>query len=236
MPNLTDVLDLPQAAQRLGVSRSEMYRLIDSGAVDAHKFAGRWFISVEELRRTESAPRPVGRPFSPAASWALIRLLSHLDVPDLSASRRSQLRRHLREDTSQELAGRLRRRALRRTLFAHPSALPRLLNDPAVVPSGLSALEEVGADLTVAEASVAEGYVHDRDVTRLVAAHALTQEPHSTNLVLHVVDDAAHVPTRVGVAVPAMVALDLIESGDTRTAGAGWELWAQLLAEVRGGH
>ena len=235
MTDLSDALDVHQAAARLGVSRPEMYRLIGSGAVSAHKFADRWAIPVEAVRRAELSPRPIGRPFSIAASWALLRLVSHLDVPELSPSRRSQLRRHLRDDDDRELAGRLRARASRRSLFAHPSSLPRLLADRAIVPSGTSALDEVDADLVIGGAPPAEGYVHARDEASLFKAHSLMGGLGATNVLLHVVDDAVDVPLRVGVAVPAVVALDLIESGDPRSVGAGWTLWSQALAEVRRG-
>ncbi len=101
------------------------------------------------------------------------------------------------------------------------------------MPSGGSALEEVGADLVVAGGPV-EGYVPARDMDGLVGDHEMIDGSGPANVVLHVVVDGLEVPWRVGVAVPAAVALDLIEWGDPRSVGTGWALWAQALAEARG--
>lgn len=233
MSDLSNALDVDQAAQRLGVSRQGLYRLIADGAIDAHKFADRWVIPAAAVRRAELAPRPAGRPFSVPASWGLIRLMSHLDAPSLSRSRLAQLRRHLREDDPRRLAGRLRNRALRKGFFAHPSVLPRLLADPRVVPSGVSALEEVGADLVVGLGGPSEGYVAAGKMASLLRDFKMAKAAGVENVVLHVVDDSVDVPSRMRVAVPAVVALDLIESGDSRSVGAGWGLWADTLKAAR---
>lgn len=233
MVDLSQVLEVDEAAARLNVSRRELYRLIQEGALDAFEFAGRLAVPVEALRRLELAPRPVGRPFSPNAAWALLRMVSHLDVPELSASRRSQLRRHLRDGHPDDLAGRLRSRAARHAWFVHPSMQRRLLDDQRFLPSGLSALDAVGADLVASE-DVVEAYVEADALAAVADEVGALDEAAVRNVVLHVVGDLSWVPQRIGLAAPAVVALDLIESGDPRAVAAGHRLWREQLADYEG--
>lgn len=233
MADLSQVLQVDEAAARLNVSRRELYRLIHEGALDAFEFAGRLAVPVDALRRLELAPRPVGRPFSPSSAWALLRMVSHLEVHGLSASRRSQLRRHLRAGHPDDLAGRLRSRAARRSWFVHPSMHRRLLDDKRFVPSGFSALDAVGADLVASEDRV-EGYIEARQLAAAADEVGALDDSGIRNAVLHLVDDLAWLPQRMGLAAPAVVALDLIESGDPRAVAAGHKLWRHQLADFEG--
>lgn len=233
---MTDAVDVRAAARRLGVSRPEVYRLIATGQLEAHKFADRWLISAAALRRASLAPRPSGRPIAITAAWELLRLISLLEVSaEVSPSRRAQLRRHLRGDDERELAGRLRHRAARHPLFVHPAVMERLREDQRLLRSGEAALAEVGADLVAGSGREMEGYVLRRDVAGLVDTHDLLEGTGVDNVVLHVVPDSVAPPQRLGVAAPAVVALDLIESGNSRSVAAGWQLWRRELEQARRG-
>jgi excisionase family DNA binding protein len=245
MPDLAEVLDVPQVAERLHLSRYEVYRLIRSGTLDSHRHAGKILVPRDAVARLELAPRPAGRPFSATVSWALLTLLALHQHPDevsdttdeLSSSRHWQICRYLQETEADELAGRLRRRARRRAYFAHPSLRHELLADRRFAPAGISALARVHADLVAGRDAPAEGYISTADLDAVVEAYGLLDDAPTTNVIVHVVDDLELVPTFLDdrTATTPVVALDLIESGDPRTVEAGLELWHHTVGTYRRG-
>ena len=233
MQDLRDSVAADVAAERLGRSPHEVRRLLRAGHLCAHHRAGRWVVPMSEVRRLQRLPQPVGRPFSPGAAWALLTMLSGAEPGDLSAPRRSQLRRHLREADSRELAARLGRRATRSLVYGHPSMLKALAADPRVVPTGLTAAEHVGAHLVGVDDDQVEGYLAESDVAGLYDAYGLVEAETVANVVLSVVDDAAQVPRRSGMAAAPVVGLDLWESGDARASEQGQGLFTEALETFR---
>lgn len=229
MQDLRDSVAADVAAERLDRSPHELRRLLRAGQVCAHRRAGRWFVPVSEVRRLQRLPQPVGRPYSPSTAWALLAILSGKEPVGLSAPRRSQLRRHLREGEADDLAARLGRRANRRLMYAHPSVLEPLADDPRVVLTGLAVAEDAGAPLVAADSDDIEGYVGERDVAGLCSAFRLVDAEVVANVTLLVVDDAAQVPRRSKMAAAPVVALDLWESGDARASEEGQRLFAEAL-------
>lgn len=233
MQDLRDSVAADVAAGRLGRSPHELRRLLRAGQVCAHRRAGRWLVPVSEVRRLQRLPQPVGRPFSPGTAWALLAMLSGDEPGGLSAPRRSQLRRHLREGEADELAARLGRRANRRLMYTHPSMLGALADDPRVVLTGLAAAEDAGARLVAANSDDVEGYVGERDIAGLCSAFGLVDAEVIANVILLVVDDPAQVPHRSGIAAAPVVGLDLWESGDARASEEGQRLFADALEAFR---
>lgn len=215
----------------LGVSDHEVRRLLAAGDLPGSRLAGRWVLPVDGVRRWKRRPRSSGRPFSPSSSWAVLRLIEGEALDDgLSASRRWQLRQHLDHDPH-DLAAKLRRRADRRSCRAHSSVLVDL--EQLLLRSGVSAVEDVGADLIVRD-RVVEGYVSERDVKQLEVEFRLRDvDDYNANVVLHVVPAEIDLPFR-GHAPVGVVALDLIESGEPRAEDAGWRLWRDAVASAAG--
>jgi len=232
--DLRDSVAADVAAERLGRSPHEVRRLLRAGHLCAHRRAGRWFVPMSEVRRLQRLPQPVGRPFSPGSAWALLAVLAGDDPAGLSAPRRSQLRRHLRDADGPELAARLGRRATRRLVYAHPSMLDALAADPRVVLTGLAAAEHAGARLVGVDDDEVEGYVAESDIAGLYAAYGLVDAETVANVVLCVVDDPAQVPRRSGMAAAPVVGLDLWESGDARANEEGQRLFTEVLEAFRG--
>jgi hypothetical protein len=105
--------------------------------------------------------------------------------------------------------------------------LQELLHDPKVVPSGISAAHDHGADLMVLGG--AEGYVRSRDLPQLQKRYALNPDAGSdANVRLHVVDNAGEWLFRQRIAPAAVVAVDLIEHDEPRDHAAGAQLAARL--------
>ena len=176
----------------------------------------------------------MGRPFSPGSAWALLAELVGDDPTGLSAPRRSQLRRHLRDADGHELAARLGRCASRRLVYAHPSMLDNLAADPRVVLTGLAAAEHAGARLVGTGNDEVEAYVAESDVAGLYTAYGLVDAQTVANVVLRVVDDPAHVPRRSGMAAAPVVGLDLWESGDARASEEDQRLFTEVIEAFRG--
>jgi hypothetical protein len=230
--DLRDSVAADVAAQRLGRSPHEVRRLVRAGQVCAHRRAGRWFVPISEVRRLQRLRQPVGRPFSPGSAWALLAMLAG-DEPELSAPRRSQLRRHLHDAEIHELAARLGRRASRRLVYAHPSMLDALAADPRVVLTGLAAAEHAGARLVGADNDELEGYVAESDLAGLYVSYGLVDAETVANVVLHVTEDEAQVPRQSGMAAAPLAGLDLWESGDARASEEGQRLFAEALETFR---
>jgi hypothetical protein len=223
-------LSVREAAAELGVSPSAVRQLIAQGQVRSSKFAGRVVVDPDHLRQVGAATRPVGRPFSPAAAWVLLRLLAGQQPGPVSPSRLSQLRHHLRFDDPQHLAGRLRKRADLAFYHVHPSLLGDLAAEPGCVLAGRSAAERVGADLA-GDGGPLEVYLAPARADRLAHEYAadLDVSVGVANAVVRNVEPG-HVPLHEpGVAAAPVVALDLIESGEARAIGAGWSLWHDRL-------
>lgn len=107
---------------------------------------------------------------------------------------------------------------------AHPSDLPRILSEPGVVRSGVSAASDHGIDLLTP--GVIEAYVDRRRAEDLIRRYSLvpSDEP---NVILH----AVNVPRAVidCEVMPLGVAIvDLLEPGEPRAVAAARRAWKRL--------
>lgn len=220
-------LDSAEVAERLDVSSNEVRRLLASGDLLGIQRAGRWFVPEREVRRLELLPRRTGRPYTPAACWQLLGLLDGAQ-PDVSPQRAWQLRRHL-DGGPLDVAARLRGRATRRVLHVHRGLLADLLRADGATRSGISALEQVDADL-VTDAAQAELYVTPGRFDDLVDEYVAREDPLG-NVTIHVLPSAGLLP--LGEAgFRALVGLDLLESGEPRAVQVGHDLWTGALTRA----
>jgi excisionase family DNA binding protein len=189
-------IGVQEVAAQLGVTERRVRQLIDAGALPARRVAGR--LLVEEVGIPRS--RPVARPMSPRIAWAFIHLLSNETVPDISNRELSRLEgkyRTLLASPSPAVLLRswLRNRAQLLRVAVSPSEVRGLLEDPRLVPSGISdARSEMSAG------SEAEAYVRPGDVEHLMADH-LMAAVNPANVWLHVVDRPLARPGPLGLVV-----------------------------------
>lgn len=221
---MSDLLSIPEAAEELGLHPSRVRALAAAGTLPAVKIGKQWAVDRVAVARRLRGEHGAGRPLEPHNAWAILFLASG-DQPDwLSAKEVWRFRQLLRIDGLSRLAPRLGRRGKPRPLAAHPGELAYLLEDRALVRSGVSAAGSYELDLV--SGAEADGYITESRLGEFERAHAL--EPASmgaANVVVRVVPDSAwHFSPGRKVAPPAAVALDLLQDADPRSQRAGREL------------
>lgn len=226
MKSLTfDQVPVSEAAEMLEVHPSRVRALIGDGQLLAQKLSGRWFVDRRSLESRRSRPSVDGRPFSEANAWALL-CLSEGQQPDwISKWELSRLRRRLREDGLEKLAPRLRSRASRALFRAHRSLLPKLIDDPRLLPSGVSMAAEYQIDIV--DPNEFEAYVSPEDLEEVLEQNYL--EPSwEPNVIFHVAG-AQWLRRYLDHAMSAVVsALDLLEADDEKSRRAGRNCLARI--------
>jgi excisionase family DNA binding protein len=232
-----DPISVPEAARVLKLSPARVRAMASQGQLPAVKIGDRWLVerSAVEQRRRKKALR--GRRFTPRNAWALLLLASGEDAPKLDPSVRSRLRRALALEGLAALAPRLQDRSRVSIYRAHPGEVPYVLEDKALVPSGISAAGSMGIGLLAGRE--ADGYIAQSQLQRFVDEHALSPGGVDGNVRLRVVpgDVWRDLGSR-SIAPPAAVALDLADEPDPRSEAAGKKLVRQIdrqhRAQVRG--
>lgn len=145
----------------------------------------------------------------------------------LDPSVRSRLKRALALEGLGALAPRLQGRSQVSIYRAHPGEIAYLLEDKALVPSGISAAGSMKVGLLAGRE--ADGYIARSQLPRFVEEHALSPAGVDGNVRLRVVADEVwrSIDGR-SVAPPAVVALDLADELDPRSAAAGEKLVRQI--------
>ncbi len=190
-----------------------------SGRLPAARIGDRWLIersAVERRRNQEVLP---GRPFAPHNAWALLLLASGEDVDRLDPSVRSRLRRALKLEGLKKLAPRLSRRAEIKHFSAHPGEISYVLENHALVRTGISAAGAHGFDL-VSGAEV-DGYLQGSRLEKFAKSHALMPSGIEGNVCLRLVPEQAWRLQGVPIAPIAAVAVDLAEDPDSRSERVG---------------
>lgn len=232
------MITVTDAAGRLGVTPHEVRRLIHTGVLTGRRL-GRQFLvdeaSVDARRLQRVLP---GRVLTPANAWGILFAVSGESAPWLATSTRSRLMGPwLAETDAAMLTVACRHRATRRRLRILPLYRERLVAEPSVVLTGLSAAVEVGADIAAVDPPV-ELSCSPTDVDLLSRRYALSDEGQANVLF--------SVPSVTDVAIlrrlldrrtmpPGVVAADLTESDDARTRRAGLTLLQTAIDQFRSG-
>ena len=222
-----DPISISDAARSLKLSSARVRAMASRGQLPAVKIGDRWLVerSAVEQRRRKQALR--GRRFTSQNAWALMLLVSGEDAPKLDPSVRSRLRRALALEGLAALAPRLQDRSRVSTYRSHPGEIPYVLEDKALVPSGISAAGSMKIGLLANRE--ADGYIAQAQLQRFIDEHALSPGGIDGNVRLRVVPDDVweHLAGR-SIAPPAAVALDLADEPDPRSEVAGKKLVRQI--------
>ncbi len=219
--------DVGDVAEELEISERRVRQLLAHGQLSGHRLGRKWIIPQAELDAFQERGRPLGRPWSTGAAWTVLSLVAPLHTQS-TAVQVSRARQRLRDHPLTDLLPQLSHRAKRLCFVGHPTAVARLAQDDAVVLSGVSAAQTAGADL-VSVAPELEAYVRDVDLLSTSEEYGLVPQSQRPNVWLRVIPSpvwpfapgARHAPDLI-------VALDLLESSDSRSRRAGLALLESL--------
>lgn len=225
------MLTVAQAAERLGVSRHEVHRLVARGDLTAERAGSVFLLHEDELRRRNAVAKGRGRLWSPVTAWAAVELLDGASTRLIDQPRTSRLRARLRTLSAEEVHRLAGRRAA--THRFHASSRARSLLEAALRPAGVSVVAQPEAarrfGLTgVEREGRLEGYL-EGDLDCLVRRCRLTSDAGGEVTVRQVPPDLGL--GDVWGCVP-LTALDLMDSVDPRERARGRDVLDELLQGV----
>lgn len=213
------------AAKRLGVSPRRVRQMIADKKLPARRVGRAWAIDERDIK--PSARRPAHRPWKPASAWAVLAAAEGSSPPHpMAAHDRHRARKRAAEGLP-AIAGQLSERAERRSFYAHPADLPRILSSAGAVRAGASAAADHGIDLVGGGPD--EVYVSESALARIAASHHIEERSERPNLIMRVIADADWpFPDGAQAAPLAVAAVDLLESDDERARRAAAEILGQM--------
>lgn len=135
-------LSVEQAAEQLGLSPRRIRSLIASRRLRAERIGTRYVLDAGDVAAFAQHQRFGGRPLSPRNAWGLLAKLSgHPEAASVSRASSYRLRALLHQGGVKlvdALAG-AQPRSHQHSWRVLPSDLPKLRDDPRLVPSGLTA-------------------------------------------------------------------------------------------------
>ncbi len=212
------VVGVSEAAQRLRVSPRRVRQMISDEDLPARRVGRAWAIEEGDIR-SATRRRPPHRPWKPASAWAVLAAADCSLSSSLAPYQRHRARKRLGAGLANILAN-LSERARRRTFYAHPADVVRIVSEPGAVRTAASAAEELGIDLV--GDGPAEAYVRQSLFNRIASAYHIEERAERPNMVLRIVADADWpFPEGTVTAPRAVAAVDLLESHDQRSQRAG---------------
>lgn len=226
-----------EASERLGVSAQRLRQLITSGDIHAERHGHVWAIDPRSVNDYDRRRRPTaGRSLSPTMAWAA--MLSDFGTAvddddlacafDLHGTERSRLA-NLRTRQPGDWRWLAHRRATAERFNTFDAFLNRIASRDDVVRTGVSALTDHDIDLIAHERHL-DVYVPTSVARELTDTMRL--EPRATgNLTLRAVPDLNEADFIMGrdVMPRSVVAVDLLDDSDERTARAGADLIQDIL-------
>jgi excisionase family DNA binding protein len=225
---MADEMPLSEAATILGVTQRQAQRLAAGGELGHVRYVGRTVVvpSAAVHRAKNNGTTSRGRPAFPATAWMALALLSGRPADGPSEMRIAD---RMATMTPIEVARFTRRRAtitsLRLTVRMTPDAMAAHLRNSGVKPTGLMSPLAVEWGLAGDGASLIDGYLHvgpDRTLRDL----KLREHPGG-RITLRLLD------LPVDPLPEATVALDLMESMDSRARGVGRDRLAKMIGRLR---
>ena len=218
------VVGVGEAARRLNVSARRVRQMITDGKLPARRVGRVWAIDERDLAAV--GRRPAHRPWKPSSAWAVLAAADGATLPSLPAYERHRALKRLQVGLP-SIVSLLSERADRRTFYAHPADVDRIVAAPGVVRTAASAADEHGIDLM--GPGPAEAYVTETGLEQLTLGYHIEERAERPNMVLRVVEDA-HWPFPDGtkIAPRAVAAVDLLDSEDERARRAGKVLLESL--------
>ncbi|WP_137725505.1 hypothetical protein [Prescottella subtropica] len=229
-------MSVSDAAAELKVSRRQVARLARAGDLAiVREIGGAFLLDAASVYRLGQMSRQRGRPWNESVAWAALSRLSGNSADWLPAAQSTRLVHRLRRSSAHDIAFLARRRAVTHRMRGWGAGTRTLLAERLAV-TGRSAVEYGGLatrfDLGsgIVGAGV-DGYALDSDYGALVDECGLIPDASEGDVVIRVV--TSPVAFADGITPLAAVALDLMESLDTRERSAGVRVLEELLDDIR---
>lgn len=219
---------LSEAAAILGVTQRQAQRLAAIGELGHVRHVGRTIVvpAAAVYRAQNNGTTGRGRPAYPATAWAALALLSG---DPAGGSQQRRLADRLAEMTPTDVARFARRRAkivnVRVTVRIETDALASKLVDAGMKPTGLMSPLATEWGLAGDDAAQIDGYLYV-EPSRALGDLKLREDPGG-RIVLRLLE------LPVDPLPEAAVALDLMESMDSRARTVGAEQLAEMIGRLR---
>lgn len=246
-------LSAQEAAERLGVSRRQVLRLVTDDELPARRVGSMWLVPDEAVRERIRMKPSAGRPLSPTMAWSILLTIEHLvsaDGDNVTAAEFEDVLREVSPDARtrrrirallaaapppERWAAWLRRRANAHRLWVHPGELDRLRKDHRLHAAGAAAAAAAG--LSGAHGNDDYFYVHASNYPEVLADYRAQQADDGQVVALVVPAEVeSDIVGQLGAPVPAAVSLvDCLSSSDAREAHLAHEhlgASAKILAAV----
>jgi hypothetical protein len=232
-----DEMTVHDAAAALSVTERQVARLARAGSIAiAREVGNSLLLNSASVHRMAQHSRQPGRPWSPDVAWAALALLSHCKVDWMHNGKQiTRLKHRLRRSTAAEVAYLARNRATTHRMDTWDGDGDVLIRGAYLAATGISAVIHVPETAARFELSSAlhdkvDGYVLEDDFDNVVEQFGmLSQDGDVTLRVVSALNPFFHTPT-----LPiAAVAVDLMESLDTRERSAGARVLQELLDDFR---
>lgn len=222
------------AAEQLGVSRTQIHRLVESGHLEGEQPGRELFVSATSVQHRAQVVRPrAGRPLSPRMAWAVLTFASGRSPSWISPSEKVRVRKYAKAPLAQWPSGLARRAEIHRVRML-PHVLKKLRSTPEVARGGVDAAADHGSLLVGSE--VSEFYISAAVLANLKDTKGIRWNSPETeaNVIVRVVPptlSAATIAEILGqpLAPLAAAAADLLDRGDDRSVSAA----TALLKSVR---
>ncbi len=213
-----------QAASALGVSTEQVRELIRGGKLRAVKVGREALVDSASVRHRAHVLRPQpGRPLSPRMAWAVLWMASARDPGWVSAAEKTRARKYLARHRAEDWPRLLAQRADLHVGRMLTPQLAKLRDRAGVVSSGISAISAYGPALLPTELE-SEFYLPPALFDELVHTRRIMLDTDKPNVLLRVPRICIDIFEREQVAPRAVVAADLLDSGDERQTRAAHDL------------
>lgn len=227
------------AAAQLGVNQQRVRALLARGDLRGERVGGTWLVDPSSLADHQHARQPAaGRPLAPVTAWAALLTMfgTELDAETVEAfrfdgNRRRRVRALANRDVD-DWRWLARRRANVRRYSTRPAYLERLRSQPGVTLAGTCSEH---ADIIAEVTDHVDVYADEPTCRRLVDRYRLRPDG-AGNVTLRTI--ALEHPEQLSVIqnhlLPELVvAVDLCEQRDPRTAAAGRQTIAAISRRAR---
>jgi hypothetical protein len=224
------------AAAELGVTERQVTRLARAGALPITCEIGKSILlDAASVLRMAHTTRHRSRPWNGNVAWAALALLSARPVNWISPPHITRLKHRLRRSSPSEVAFLARRRAHTRRMQGWGDDANTLVTGGSITATGPSALAHVPGTaarfgLSPVVRDTVDGYITDDRVNDVIDTFGLIPE-HEGHITLRVVTDLNPFFTSTTLPIAA-VAVDLMESLDTRERSAGTRVLQELLDDI----